>query len=165
MTTSNWPDLSGMYPALGRITAHWPFVEIAMDNTISVIWQKVPGGNKIAKEVPISLTNKLQFLKKAFGRLPELAQFKTRALQLIKQITDNKEQRHDRIHGGVVGAMLDSALSTSVYHFIRIEYQKTSHHTVTGTISPAGLDKQGEMVEQLRRDWTAFSHDVIRAFP
>lgn len=157
------PEFADFFKSLGLITYHWPFVEICMDNCISVIWQKVPGGNKLATEVPVSLSNKLKFLTKAFNQLPALSEFKSEGKNLVAKIKANKERRHDRIHGGVIGALVNSN-QPPIYEFIRIEYQKTSHTTVTGSISATGLGTQAKTVEGLRRDWEDFSHVFISTF-
>src|SRR5947207_3193450 len=127
------PEFDEFFKSLGQITYNWPFAEICMDNCISVIWRKVAGGNKLAKEVPISLSNKLKFLRKALNQLPELAPFKAQGKKLVGEIKTGSEPRHDRIHGAVIGALVENNKPT-LYEFIRIQYQKTSHHTVTARI-------------------------------
>lgn len=98
-----------LYSALGKLTISWAYVEFGLDWLIREIHEPL-GFQATESQVPISLTRKLRYLRKAFRSLDKLATFRDRFEKIADQIRDAADERHDLIHGFIVGQHGDRAL-------------------------------------------------------
>ncbi|MBI2235002.1 MAG: hypothetical protein HYU57_08505 [Micavibrio aeruginosavorus] len=87
--------------AVGRFTINWASLEAVLD-TLSTIAHVGFGGDKIEAEMPQALDRKLRFLKKFANGLPNTASVKPKILELVENVKQLSEVRHDLIHGVVV---------------------------------------------------------------
>ena len=160
------PEITELiYNRIGKVAAHWAVAEMAMDHCIAIIWHHVKDGKTISPELPVSLAPKCDFLKKAFRRLPDLAPFTDEAIALVLRVTGNKEERHDRIHGQIVTAMLGKDSLPSKFQFLRIQYEPETHVTTSTWVSTAKLDDQGNDAQKLGEDWTELAMRLSAKFP
>src|SRR3990172_4643411 len=94
-------DFNELCRQVGFIVIHWALTEQGLDQWIAIIYHHC-GGNKLDNEIPRSLSNKLDFLKRSFKQLPLLSSFKEDGLNLIKVISEKSDDRHDLVHGAII---------------------------------------------------------------
>ena len=86
------------FDALGRFTATWAYVEMGAD-AIGVLIFHSFGGKTLRTNIPYSLDQKIEYLKKAFNTLPDLNRYAPQGKEIVKALTHLRVDRHDYIHG------------------------------------------------------------------
>lgn len=86
------------YEALGRFTAAWAYLELGVDGACVVIFHGL-GGKTICANIPYSLGKKIEYLRKAFKKLPDLSPFIERGTSAVEALASLRADRHDLIHG------------------------------------------------------------------
>lgn len=91
--------LDSFYLALGKIAYAWALVENILDDCIATVFHDYNGKIYAYKQLaPVSLSNKLDCLKKALRKEPKLLSIQPEGLALIKRITELAKDRHEIIH-------------------------------------------------------------------
>ena len=86
-------------PLIGEIAVSFAAAEQALDECAIVIHAKYAAARSIQKKLPWGLSQKLDFLKRCFSEIGELATFKDDALLVIQQMSDLADDRNFLIHG------------------------------------------------------------------
>lgn len=86
------------FSAIGRLVLAWSHVECGLDYSVIIIHDKL-NGKSIATSLPVSLSRKLEFLRKAAHKIPELNNYKKRICDLAVEIKACSDTRHDVVHG------------------------------------------------------------------
>jgi hypothetical protein len=123
------PKSNHMHMArIGAITIAWAKLERAMDLCNRLILHKL-GGKAIQADMPVSLKAKIDFFKKAHGRLSALASVKRRGATIAAEIKRLKERRHDCIHGYAASVESDGTriMRRTVYDGDQIDSQNTPY--------------------------------------
>jgi hypothetical protein len=88
----------GFYEALGRFTSAWAYVEMGADSVGVLIFHNF-GGRTLTPNIPYSLEKKIDYLRKAFARLPKLADYAEEGKWAVDAMAALRTDRHDFIHG------------------------------------------------------------------
>jgi hypothetical protein len=86
------------YEALGRFTATWAYLELGVDGACVSIFHRF-GGKTISPNIPYSLDKKIEYLRKALKKLPDLSPFSERCATAVEILASLRTDRHDFIHG------------------------------------------------------------------
>lgn len=86
------------FEALGRFTAAWAYVEMGADSVGLLIFHNF-GGKTLRPNIPYSLDQKIDYLKKSFNTLPALAEYAPQGKEIVKALSALRTDRHDFIHG------------------------------------------------------------------
>lgn len=117
-------DLKDLYLAIGYTAINWTYIESAMDYTCSIVYHQLEGKKKLElSSMPKFTMDKSRFIRKAFTELPELANLKKKAIKLIDQVANTKDQRHDFMHS----ALTDFNLENGTYSFTRLDAVNDEH--------------------------------------
>lgn len=84
--------------AVGGFTVAWSTIEIALDFVCAILHHDA-GGDKLSKELPIGLSQKVKFCRKCFSKLPSLEFLKEDAPQILTQTKLLSKERNRVIHG------------------------------------------------------------------
>jgi hypothetical protein len=86
-----------LYGAIGRLTINWARLESILDTTM-LIFHEMFGNSEHERELPVSLSRKLTYLRKAFRRFQpkDIAEHHVALLDEVKAESDT---RHDMVHG------------------------------------------------------------------
>ena len=105
--------------AIGAISLNFAALETSLDFTVAAIFNGIDkmGDDDIAR----SLDKKLGFLRRAF-KDDRLASVRVAGNALLDEVHNVKEDRHDVIHGALVGEGLE---------ILRVRYTPTRHVTKT----------------------------------
>lgn len=95
------PTDETFFGAIGRLTISWAHLEFGLDGMILML-HHAGGGNKIEKDIPWSLSRKLNYLRRYFKKVEEVEPIKASILKLLDDIEAASETRHDIIHGFVI---------------------------------------------------------------
>lgn len=114
-------EMRGLCTAVGFVVLIWGMIERQLDNWVMVIFHDC-NGDTIRKDIPRSLKPKIAFLRKAFRTLQVLEPFKDDALDMLQQVSQLSEKRHDFVHGSI------EKVTPKTFEFSRIEYSERHHH-------------------------------------
>jgi hypothetical protein len=103
--------------ALGAVTLNFAALETTLDFTVGAIFSGLDRMGE--KEIPRSLDNKLGFLRKALKH-PALGPVREAGNKVLDDVHNIKEERHDAIHGALIGSGMDT---------IRVRYTPQKHIT------------------------------------
>jgi hypothetical protein len=109
------------YHAVGRLTIAWAYLETGLDMAMAVIHHQLGGSGAIEPMMPYALQRKIRYLRKAFTKIPELAQWKDEFLAIADEITAASDKRHDLIHGYVQQHPSQSDATAKMVRFLRDE--------------------------------------------
>jgi hypothetical protein len=93
------PEDDALFAAVGRLVISWAQIEFGLDVLVAIINTRLGGSPGFEVEYPLSLSQKLRYLRRAFKEIPELAPFKTRFLYLARKVTSAAMQKDDIFHG------------------------------------------------------------------
>lgn len=116
------------YNSLGRMAEGWAFIEIVLDRIIYVAATYMDGGTLVGGPLPVSLGNKIDYLKRAFKRIPRLADLCAEGRSCLIDVKRLGAKRHDLLHG-----LAMTQTSLGVYEFLRISYEDGGHRDLTVT--------------------------------
>lgn len=83
---------------VGTLTLVWAVMERALDDVVGVVFG-VDGGKSVQATIPVTLDNKLDYLRKARGELAWLAPFVERMRDLQSRIKLARTHRKNVTHG------------------------------------------------------------------
>ena len=86
------------FAAVGRLALAWGIIDSALEVMVLMIHAGF-GGSKIERDAPMSLSRKVDYLKKCVSRIDELKPAKEILVPLFNEVRDESEMRHDIIHG------------------------------------------------------------------
>lgn len=96
------------FAAVGRLTIMWAHLELALDAAISVIHQRL-GGADVKQDPPIHLARKIKYLKRCLHRIPQLAHYRDKTIDLLITIDAAIDFRKDIVRGAVTRLAEDSS--------------------------------------------------------
>lgn len=116
-------SLEPLYSALGKVVYAWAYVEHLIDSCVSIVYHSYDG-KPIAfrQEIPRSLSNKINLLKKAFQTIDKLAKYQIEGLTLINRVSSLSDQRHNMIH-----SIFHTTSDHFSYTFSKYKYEKEGH--------------------------------------
>jgi hypothetical protein len=154
--------LQEIYPllcgAVGQIVIGWSFVEHALDQCVAICFQKA-GGKAIEKRIPVSLKNKIAFVRKSM-RLKPLAEFSEGALKLLDCVTEFSGKRHDMVHG----VLYTLEQNFEQLRFARFQYEPQMHKLKKVEYHFDELLKIGEQIMELADQLATFANLMARHF-
>jgi hypothetical protein len=131
---SEEPSTSGpsdaFLAAVGGLTVNWAVIETALDFCVAIIFHEFDGRN-IAPEIPRSLSRKIIFLKKGMNH-DTLSGPRAFALDLLNEIENEKERRHEVVHGAIAGPSGGDSVE-----MFRVKYDKFVHRTSMHVVTTA----------------------------
>jgi hypothetical protein len=151
------PEDEAFFAAIGRLTISWAYIEIGLDMLIRVAHHDLGGDKQIRKDTPTGLKRKVEYLRKAFRRLPELAAFADRFAPMADEIIAASDQRHDIVHGFVV--QMISGTGTAAMVRIMPSDGKPKPFVVTT------VDVMRAAVRASNIQAVAFAAEVLRSLP
>lgn len=147
-----------LFFAVGRIVISWAYVEMAIDQCVTLVYRKC-GGKSIESPAPKLLKRKCDFLKRAFKKIPELDAFKDEALALITKVLDIAEQRHE-IHGAFFG--IDN--KTGAFMFLKYDHGPTDYALRPFYRDYSQLEKRGTKMLDLAGEFGGFANRLSKHF-
>ena len=142
-----FPDdfLTGLSAAVGFVVVNWSQVEINLDYWSGIAFRQA-GGNAIAKKLPRTFTNKVDFLQSCFGRLPTLATHRVEATNLIARASKLARTRNWLAHGVITNYEPQEHLLT----YIKLDSpQRTVHSAANRVFRLHEILKAGEDIQDL----------------
>jgi hypothetical protein len=103
--------------AVGAVTLNFAALETTLDFMVAMTFNGLDRMGE--KEIPRSLDRKLSFLRKAFKH-SVLGPIKADADRVFDRVHNVKEERHDAVHGALIGSGLD---------IVRVRYTPERHVT------------------------------------
>ncbi len=86
--------------AIGFIEINWALFESQLDNWVQIFYNNL-GGKKIAKKMPVSFANKIDFARKCASSEPKLIMFRARISTILDIAEVIAVTRHDVTHSVV----------------------------------------------------------------
>ena len=148
-----------LYIAVGRIVVNWAYVEMALNQCISVIYKRCDG-KTINKSIPASLSRKTGFLKRAFSELTMLAAFALDGLALTTRVTNIAEARNRPTHAAFIG--YDA--NTGSFHFRKLDHNEKTIKLIDSKRTYLQLEKNGKDILVLAEDCARFANKLARHF-
>jgi len=158
MTEEPSKEFSALCTATGYVVIRWALIERQLDNWVMMIFRACDG-SKIRKDVPRSLKPKIEFLRKAFGKIKVLQPFKNEALNLLTQISKISEQRHDFIHGAI------SKVTPEKVEFSRILYSELHHHVQHKELTAKNFQVLSDSLVETGQRCLMLSFQMIKTIP
>lgn len=149
--------------AIGFVVLNWSVIEQQIDNIVFVAFKKA-GGKAIRKngDIPVSLKQKLDFLKVSFTRLGRLKDFREEGLTLIGNTRTLSDQRHDLVHAAITST---KPAETGGFTFRKIGYGKEDLYVHPAfTFDPSDFDKLGGLLGDHLTALIQFSQKLRDAF-
>jgi hypothetical protein len=115
-------DFETLCALVGYVSIQWASIEQDLDYCVAASFHGC-GGADIREDLPVSLEAKIDYLKKAYRRLPPLHGLVDEALPLLTDLKVFAQNRHDLVHGVINGIEHEGG----VYTFLRTEYNRTIH--------------------------------------
>ncbi len=114
--------------AVGALTLNWAVIETALDFCCAIVFHEFDG-RKIEPEIPRSLGVKLKFLKRGL-KDPRLAEVAAYGTDLIQELQNLKDSRHEVVHGALSGNAKEDTVV-----MLRVRYEKHAHRTSMHTVT------------------------------
>lgn len=130
MATYTGANDEEFFASIGRLALAWGHLEAGLDIFVYLVFVGLgnPPGDK---EIPLSLSRKIRYLRSALNKLPIGDDERDAIFQKLDEIKQEAETRHDIIHGIVVEQVENSGTA----EIVRLINQKTrleqKHLTVT----------------------------------
>lgn len=105
------------FAAVGRLALAWGLIHSALATLVKITYIRFEG-NKIEREMPDSLSRKIDYLRKSFSRTEVLKPIAHMIKPTLTEISRSSETRHDIIHG-ILLSVPETAQSTHMARFIR----------------------------------------------
>lgn len=116
-------DMERLYVVVGYISVHWAILERALETCITIIYHRCNGKKLVNPELPRSFSQRKEFLKDSFKKIPALAPFKKEGLSLVSKAAHMAEKRAALVHGVVT--KFESV--NDVFHFYRLKTYEHNH--------------------------------------
>ena len=84
--------------ALGYFTHSWAHAEATLDALVGTL-HFACGGNTIEDELPRSLDRRIAFIRSCHNKLPALAEWKAKGLEIADRFGEMRNSRHTLTHG------------------------------------------------------------------
>lgn len=153
-------EYSELLLSIGFTEVKWAQIELTLDAWIMTIYHRV-GGRGHTKEIPISLSNKLKFLRRSFNQAVALASFRERALAVLGSVKELSTTRHDLTHG----IAMTTRLVNGVYRFSKVDYTPELHVVREFTLNPKRFRQFATSLMDLVDDTTRLAYELNAAFP
>ena len=137
-------DLETLFKAIGFVVVQWGYAEQSLDLMVAVIFHRFKG-NALLKRRPQNLEPKVDFLRKCFAQLPELARFKAESDALLTRFSVAGKKRNDLVHGAIANLSAEGGAFT----FLKIDVKPKDGHSIRSIV----LDDS---------DWTEFRRELLR---
>ncbi|HEY6983835.1 hypothetical protein [Reyranella sp.] len=85
-------------PLIGGLVVNLALFELALNAVVGTIYHRLDG-ERIERDIPVSLTKRLAFAAKAARRLPDLASERAVLLAIVEEATRLSSLRHDIVNG------------------------------------------------------------------
>ncbi|MEX2202400.1 MAG: hypothetical protein WD711_13455 [Dongiaceae bacterium] len=94
-------DADEFYALVGRCTILWGHVDTTVEGMLSYLMD-IPSAAEVREpEIPISFKRKMRLWRKAYNRMPELADAKSAAIKFANEAARLSEQRQTIIHSTI----------------------------------------------------------------
>jgi len=144
--------------AIGRVTISWAQLEAGLDFCVLIAHLDL-GGDALIAEPPRSLSRKLEYLKTAFKRLPDLTEQRDRALRLLPEIKAASKTRHDLIHGFILSHRKTETLEVEMS---RLMDWRDGHRVERKfTITTAEILEHAVLANNLANQTLALAHELL----
>jgi hypothetical protein len=119
------------FVAVGRLALAWGLIDSALAALVKIIHTHF-GGQKIERDIPESLSRKIDYLRRSFSRTEALKPIAHMIRPTLTEISKASETRHDIIHGILLSAP-EATQSTQMVRFLR---RKRSTHKIFSISTP-----------------------------
>ncbi len=86
---------------VGAMVIYYAMLEHWIDGMVFCIHDCVDGARNVRKQHPYNAKDEIDFLRRSFETLPQLAQYKNEGLALLSQIEKAADLRHNIVHGHI----------------------------------------------------------------
>ncbi len=152
-------DLKQLYCAIGRAIVAWSTLERILDMCVLIIHGSYGLTLPYIKEIPRSLTNKTDFIKKALKDSDALRPLSNDGIKLMNKINTLKNSRHNLSHG-----MLLNIYSTS-FDIQKFNYKERTFNDMKITIKLNDLLQLGNKFLGLADELAQFFRRLIKEKP
>ncbi|WP_425987980.1 hypothetical protein [Afipia sp. DC4300-2b1] len=143
------------YKTIALLSICWAQIEVVLDYSNLFI---ITAFDTSETQLPISLKPKIAFFKKHFKEIPELEEYRERALKLVERINNLKETRHDIIHGVAV-----KEVTKGIRQFIRHDYKGKSLIQMPKNYTLDQMTVKVEEIADLTGDLVEFLLEILRS--
>jgi len=148
-----------LYQTIGLVVVRWGLIEQSVDFCIAVIFHSC-GGKNIRKELPVSLTQKNEFLKRAFTTIDVLAPYRKHGLSLLHRVVSMASIRDNLVHSAANS--LSAENGTFQFHHVKIEPQ--IHRFLMVTLHTKKFPKLAKSLMDLAIDMANFARELVLQF-
>lgn len=152
-------DLYNLYAAIGFISVNWSLIDQGADACIGIISHDC-GGDSIRGTQPVSTTQKIEFLKEAFNRLPKLAAFRNEGLEAVRKYANAADFRESLMHSAPTG----TAPVNGAFRFTRVKAGGKIHRIVPFNLHLNSFSKHAKRFVDLAAEMNALANKLLNAF-
>ena len=152
-------DLDELYRIVGYTVITWAMIEADLDKSIAVI-HHCCGGKTISAALPRTLKGKIRYMRKALRQLSLLAPVKERGLDLMQQISDKKQQRHDLVHSVLTSAQA----SGGKFKFANLYAGQAMHQIREIEFDVSHFPEFSKEIQDLETDMIAFAQKLAEDY-
>ena len=159
------PNVEPIYASIGRIIVSWGLFENQLDFGLMSIL-RMPDAEPIrprlisGEPIPISLKQKIKLWRKAFQRIPILADYRAPALTIIGHAKQLATRRDSIVHGNWNNFRLGDPMKIVGVHFrLKGNTVKMTEHVATED----GFNQIADAIRSLSREMSNFLGAVYPA--
>ncbi len=101
MREINWRNIASFQRAIGRFVLSWADLELRLD-LLALTIRLIESPDQRASALPHQLKDKLRYVRGKVEALEALQEHRTGIIEILDQIKDLSDTRHDFVHGAAI---------------------------------------------------------------
>ena len=156
-------EFRALCTAVGFIVLNWGMAEQQLDILVNIAFRHC-GGDALRphKGIPRHYSEKVDFLKACFKKLPALEPFASEGRSLVERVSARASKRNDLVHGSLASVTPEK---NGAFRFNKVGYEIDGHTVSTFTFSPRGFSRLETFLGDLLTEQTAFGQKLADRFP
>jgi hypothetical protein len=114
------------------------------------------------KGIPRHYSEKVEFLKACFKKLPALEPFASEGRSLVERVSARASKRNDLVHSSLASFTPEK---NGAFRFNKVGYEIDGHTVSTFTFSPRSFSRLETVLGDLLTEQTAFGQKLADRFP
>ena len=157
-------EFRALCTAVGFIVLNWGMAEQQLDMLVNIAFRHC-GGEALRphKGIPRHYSDKVDFLKACFKKLPALEPFASEGRSLVERVSARASKRNDLVRGSL--ASFAPEKNGGAFRFNKVGYEIDGHTVSTFMFSPRGFSRLETVLGDLLTEQIAFGQKLADRFP
>lgn len=155
-------DIEALCFAIGWIAQNWAMVEQNFEMCIAMIYHDLGGKTIVERRLPLPWTQKVDFLRKSFRKIPSLQKYADEGLSLVERANNLSDERNDLIHGVIRNMRaVEGKFPLAIFDYDRSDKTTNWHVLREFRFGPDDFSKLESKLVPLAGEVADFGHRLL----